>query len=179
MKEIQEIGIKRAIYFILFSILQLIYALVFLPQLRRLFLILEGATIGKSTTIMNVKFFNWHQQGFKNLKIGNECFIGDETLIDLYGEINLENQVTLAQRVTVLSHINVGFKDHPLQIYFPKKVFKTEFGEGSVIGAASTILPGVTIGKRSFVAAGSTVTKDVPDATLVAGVPAKVIRKLE
>lgn len=179
MKAIQEVGIKKAIYFLIFTLLQLIYNLAFLPQLRKLFLNLEGATIGKDTTIMNVKFFNWHQQGFKNLRIGNECFIGDETLIDLYGEINLENQVTLAQRVTVLSHINVGFKDHPLQKYFPKKVFKTEFREGSVIGASSTILPGVTVGKRSFVAAGSVVTKDVPEATLVAGVPAKVIRKLE
>lgn len=178
MKGIQEIGIKKSVYFIWFSILQLIYNLTFLPQLRRLFLILEGATIGRNSTIMHVKFFNWHQQGFKNLKIGNECFIGDETLIDLYGEINLENQVTLAQRVTVLSHINVGFVDHPLQKYFPKKVFKTVFKEGSVVGAASTILPGVTIGKRSFVAAGAVVTKDVPPQTLVAGVPAKVIKLL-
>ena len=46
------------------------------------------------------------------------------------------------------------------------------------IGATATILPGVTIGANSVVAAGAVVTRDVPPATLVAGVPAKVIRNL-
>ena len=49
---------------------------------------------------------------------------------------------------------------------------------GASIGANSTILPGVTIGEKSFVAAGSVVTHDVPPKTLVAGVPTKVIRKI-
>ena len=46
------------------------------------------------------------------------------------------------------------------------------------IGAAATILPGVTVGENSVVAAGALVAKDVPDNTVVAGVPAKVIRDL-
>jgi acetyltransferase-like isoleucine patch superfamily enzyme len=46
------------------------------------------------------------------------------------------------------------------------------------IGAAATILPGVSIGADSVVAAGAVVTRDVPPATLVAGVPAKVIKHL-
>lgn len=51
-------------------------------------------------------------------------------------------------------------------------------GDGTWIGAGSTILGGVTIGSSSVVAAGSVVTKDVPPNTLVGGVPAKLIRKL-
>lgn len=47
------------------------------------------------------------------------------------------------------------------------------------IGAAVTILPGVTVGENSVVAAGALVTKDVPDNTIVAGVPARVIKLLE
>jgi acetyltransferase-like isoleucine patch superfamily enzyme len=47
------------------------------------------------------------------------------------------------------------------------------------IGANSTILPGVTIGENAIVAAGSVVTKDVPANTIVAGVPLKVIKKIE
>jgi len=46
------------------------------------------------------------------------------------------------------------------------------------IGGAATVLPGVTIGENSVVAAGAVVTKDVPDNTIVGGVPAKVVKKL-
>lgn len=51
-------------------------------------------------------------------------------------------------------------------------------GKGSWIGARSTILPGVTIGEGSIIAAGSIVTKDVPANTLYGGVPAKFIKKI-
>jgi acetyltransferase-like isoleucine patch superfamily enzyme len=46
------------------------------------------------------------------------------------------------------------------------------------IGAAATVLPGATVGAGSVVAAGAVVTRDVPPATLVAGVPARVVRRL-
>ena len=52
-------------------------------------------------------------------------------------------------------------------------------GDGTWVGARAMILPGVTIGKRVVVAAGSVVTRDVPDDSLVAGNPARVIRSLD
>ena len=52
-------------------------------------------------------------------------------------------------------------------------------GSGSWVGARSMILPGVTIGSRVMVAAGSVITRDVPDDCLVGGNPAKVLRKLD
>lgn len=183
MKSVKEVGFKKTFRFIIYTFLQVAYHhiishLLLFPQARKLFLILLGATIGSNSVIMDVGFFNWHQGGPKGLKIGNECFIGDETLIDLYDEVILENQVTLAQRVVVLTHLNVGYKDHPLQKYFPKTSKKVIFKNGCVVGAASTILPGVIVGRESFVGAGSVVTKDVPERTLVAGNPAKIIRKI-
>jgi hypothetical protein len=51
-------------------------------------------------------------------------------------------------------------------------------GDGSWLGARAMVLPGVTIGKRVVVAAGSVVTRDVPDDVLVAGNPARVVRAL-
>ena len=51
--------------------------------------------------------------------IGRECFLGDECLLDLAEGIELEDQVTLAERVLVLTHLNVGYADHPLQAAFP------------------------------------------------------------
>ena len=183
MKALKEIDAEKVIKFAIFGILQILYHLLIdhifnIPQARKIFLQLLGVTIDKDSILMHVQFFNWHHKGPKGLKIGKDCFIGDETLIDLYDNVVLEDQVTIAQRVTILTHINVGYKDHPLQRYFPKEVKGVIFKEGCVIGAASTILPGITVGRQSFVAAGSVVTKNVPEKTLVAGVPAKIIRKI-
>ena len=179
MRVVDEIGLKKTLKFVLYSFLQIIYRLCFLPPLRKIFLTLSGAKIGKHSILMNVNFFNWHHRGPTGLKVGNECFIGDETLIDLYDNVTLENQVTIAQRVTILTHTNVGYKDHPLQKYFPKSSKPVTFKSGCVIAASSTILPGITIGKQAFVAAGSVVTKDVHNNTLVAGVPARFVRKIK
>lgn len=183
MKVTTEIGYRKTVRFILYSIAQAIYHrlinhYLYFPPFRKFFLILLGAKIGRETVIMDVKFFNWHHKGPGGFKVGNQCFIGDETLIDLYDSVILKDQVTIAQRVTILTHLNVGYKNHPLQKYFPKKSKSVIFENGSVIGTGAIILPGVTIGKESFVAAGSVVTKNLPKRTLVAGVPAKVIRKI-
>ena len=179
MRVVNEIGLKKTLKFVVYSFLQAIYCLCFLPPLRKIFLILLGAKIGKHSILMKVNFFNWHHKGPSGLKVGNECFIGDETLIDLYDSVTLEDQVTIAQRVTILTHTNVGYKDHPLQKNFPKFSKAVNLKKGCVVAATSTILPGVTIGEKSFVAAGSVITKDVPNNTLVAGVPAKFVRKIK
>ncbi|MEK7581059.1 MAG: acyltransferase [Patescibacteria group bacterium] len=179
MKELEEIGIKKGVKFVLFECIKIIFILMSLPPLRKLFLQMLGAKIGNNTNIMNIKFFNWHHKGPGGLSVGEEAFLGDETLIDLYGPVTIEDKVTIAQRVTILTHINVGYKDHPLQKYFPKKVSGVTIKSGSVVGACVTILSGVTIGTNSFVAAGSVVTKNIPANTLVAGVPAKTIRKIQ
>lgn len=179
MKAVKELGLKRSALFFWYGLFQLIYSLFFLPPIRKSVLSLLGSKIGSASIIMNVKFFNLHHTGFSCLRIGQECFIGDETLIDLYDQVVLQDQVTIAQRVTILTHLNVGYADHPLQSFFPKISKPVIFKKGSVIGANATILPGVTIGERSFVAAGSVVTKSVPARTLVAGVPAKFIRKIQ
>ncbi len=179
MRIIDEIGLKKTSKFLVYSFLQAIYCLCFLPPLRKIFLLLLGARIGKFSVLMNVKFFNWHHIGPRGLSVGKDCFIADETLINLYDRVILEEQVTIAQRVTILSHLNVGYRDHPLQKYFPKYSKPVVFKKGSVVAAGAVILPGVTIGQNSFVAAGSVVTKSVPPGTLVAGVPAKKIRKIQ
>ena len=178
MKVFKEPGTAAVIKFVLFSALQLIYCAFFLPPLREFFLKLFGAKIGKNSVLMSISFLNWHHTGPAGLAIGDECFIGDQTLIDLFDKVILENQVTLAQRVTVITHLNVGYKNHPLQKFFPTMSKAVIFKRGCVVGANATILPGVTVGERSFVAAGSVVNKNVPPRTLVGGVPAKVIKKL-
>src|SRR3990167_6805521 len=168
MKAIEEIGIKKTFSFAAFSVIEIIYFLMIFPPFRKILLQIFGTEIGKNSVIMNVKFFNWHHLGLKGLKVGKECFIGDDVLIDLYDQVILEDQVTIAQRVNILTHLNVGYRNHPLQKFFPKFSKPVVFKRGSVV-----------VAEESFIAAGSVVTKNVQRRTLVAGVPAKVIRKIK
>jgi acetyltransferase-like isoleucine patch superfamily enzyme len=68
---------------------------------------------------------------------------------------------------------------HPMEPSSPTRFAPVRLGKNVWVGRSATILPGVTIGDHSVVAAGSIVTEDVPARTLVAGVPARPIRNLD
>jgi acetyltransferase-like isoleucine patch superfamily enzyme len=178
VKAFREIGLRRAFRFLFFTLAMVPYRLALVPPVRRAWLRLLGARIGPRAILHDVRFFNLYRRGLAGLDIGPECFIGDECLLDLAEGIVLERQTTLAERVVILTHTNVGYADHPLQKAFPATAAPVRLREGSFVGASVTILPGVTIGPRAFVAAGSVVTEDVPPDTLAAGVPARAIRPL-
>lgn len=179
MKVIKEIGFAQAFKFLLYVVIAGLYKLAFIPPLRSLYLNVLGASIQSESILMNVKFINWHHMGPKGLKIGKNCFIGDEALLDLHDSIVLEDNVTIAARAIILTHINVGYNDHPLQRFFPQKSSPVTLKKGSVIGAGAIILSGLTIGANSFVGAGSVVLTNVLQNSLFAGNPAKFIRKIK
>ena len=179
MKALREIGIRRAISFVAGTIVLVSFRLMIFPPLRTGLLRLVGVRVGKNTIIQAIKFFNVYRRGFAGLSIGDNCFMGDDSLIDLADEIVLEDEVTLAERVTVLTHVNVGYRDHPLQRHFPSYSKRVVFRRGCFVGTNVTILPGVTVGECAFVAAGAVVTGDVPPSHVVGGVPARTIRVLE
>jgi acetyltransferase-like isoleucine patch superfamily enzyme len=178
VKALAEIGFGRAARFGLMTLAMIPYRLALVPQLRSPWLRLLGARIGPGTILHDVRFFNLYRRGLGGLSIGRDCFLGDECLIDLAEAVSFEDQVTLAERVLVLTHTNVGYRDHPLQRLFPPMTAAVVVEAGSFVGAGVTLLPGVRVGRGSFVAAGSVVTGDVPPATLVAGVPARAVRSL-
>jgi acetyltransferase-like isoleucine patch superfamily enzyme len=178
MKALREIGWARAFRFGFFTLAMVPYRLALVPQLRSPWLRLLGARIGRRTVLHDVRFFNLYRRGLAGLDIGEECFLGDECLLDLAEGVRLERQVTLAERVLILTHTNVGYHDHPLQAGFPAMAAPVVIERGSFLGANVTILPGIRVGERSFVAAGSVVTADVPPRTLVAGVPARPVRTI-
>ena len=179
MKSLDEIGFAKAARFGFFTLAMLPYRLALFPQLRAPWLRLLGAHIGPRTILHDLRFFNLYRRGLRGLEIGRECFLGDECLLDLAEGIRLEDQVTLAERVLVLTHTNVGYQDHPLQRHFPSMAAPVVIGSGAFVGAGAILLPGIRVGERSFVAAGSVVTEDVPRAVLVGGVPARPLRSLE
>jgi acetyltransferase-like isoleucine patch superfamily enzyme len=178
VKALDEIGWQKALRFGFFTLAMLPYRLLLVPQLRAPFLRLLGARVGRRSILHDVRFFNLYRRGLAGLEIGDECFLGDECLLDLAEGVRLESRVTLAERVVVLTHTNVGYADHPLQARFPAQAAPVVIEAGSFVGANVTILPGIRIGAGSFVAAGSVVTANVPRATLVAGVPARLVRPI-
>lgn len=178
MKVLDEIGWRKVARFAFFTLALLPYRMALFPPLRTLWLRLFGAKIGARVVLHDVRFFNAYRRGLGGLSIGNDCFLGDECLLDLADAITLDDQVTLAERVLILTHLNVGYADHPLQAHFPAMAAPVRFESGCFVGANVTILAGVTIGARALVAAGSVVTTDVPPMTLVAGVPARPIRSI-
>lgn len=179
MKALKEIGLKRAFKYGVITILMIFCRMMVFPQLRVFYLRILGARIGRNVIIHNANFFNYYRTGFKGFKVGNDCFIGNDSMIDLADKVTVFDSVTIAERVTILTHTNVGYKDHPLQRYFPAIVGAVTLEYGSFIGANVTILPGVKIGRCSFIAAGSVVTEDVPSWSLIGGVPARLIRKID
>ena len=118
-KALNEIGLGRAIKFLCFELALCISKLLIIPQARVIYLRLLGAKIGKDVTIFDVRFTNCYRRGFAGLEIADNCFIGTDCLLDLADAIVLEKNVTLAARVNVVTHLNVGYKDHPLQMKFP------------------------------------------------------------
>jgi maltose O-acetyltransferase len=179
VKALDEIGFARAVRFGWTSLGMLPYRMALVPPLRTLWLRLLGARIGSGVVLHDVRFFNLYRRGLSGLSVGPSCFLGDECLIDLAEAVTLGAQVTLAERVLILTHTNVGYRDHPLQAHFPASASPVTIQDGSFVGANVTILPGVHIGPCSFVGAGSVVTRDVPARTLVAGVPARPLRPIE
>lgn len=111
-----------------------------------------------------------------------DVIIGDHTRIGLHntiiGPVTIGSHVNLAQGITITA-LNHNFDDSEKRIDQQGISTKEVVLEDDIwVGANAVILPGVTIGKHAVVAAGAIVTKDVPPHSLVAGVPAKVIRQI-
>lgn len=111
-----------------------------------------------------------------------DVIIGDHTRIGLHntiiGPVTIGSHVNLAQGITITA-LNHNF-DNPEKRIDEQGVSTTPvfLGDDIWIGANAVVLPGVSIGNHSVVAAGAVVTKDVPPHSLVAGVPAKIIRQI-
>ena len=135
------------------------------------FVNLYGCTIGDNTKIGTFVEIQ------KNAHIGKNCKISSHTFI--CEGVNIEDNVFVGHNVTFINdkHPRSVNEDGSMQTEANWSVIETFIKKGASIGSSSTILCGVTIGENSIVGAGAVVTKDVPPNTIVAGVPAKILKE--
>ena len=139
-------------------------------EIRNLLSLITESKIDESVAVFTPLYINYG----KHTKIGKNVFINfDCVFLDL-GGITIEENVLIAPKVSLLS------EGHPLE---PESRHSLTVGhihikKNAWIGAGATILQGVTIGENAIVAAGAVVSNDVPDNTIVGGIPAKIIKKI-
>ena len=143
-----------------------------------------------------------------NVKLANfvnlyGCAIGDNTKIGTFVEVQknacigrnckIQSHTFICEGVTIEDDVFVGHGVIFINDKYPRsttgngnlqseadwKVIPTVVKKGASIGSGSTILCNVTIGEKAIIGSGSVVTKDVPPNTIVAGNPAKIVRKIE
>ncbi|MGD8305762.1 MAG: acyltransferase [Ignavibacteria bacterium] len=114
----------------------------------------------------------------KNATVGKNCKISSHTFI--CEGVHIEDNVFVGHNVTFINDKNPRSvnPDGSMQTEVNWEVVETFVKKGSSIGSSSTILCGITVGENSIVGAGAVVTKDVPPNTIVAGVPAKVLKEI-
>lgn len=129
-----------------------------------------GKPVDESTAI----FPPFHTNIGRHISLGKNVFVNHAcSFLDL-GGIVIEDDVMIGPRVNITS------EDHPVDVATRKTLVPAAvlIKKNAWIGAGATILPGVTIGENSVVAAGAVVRKDVPPNTVVGGVPAKMLKNI-
>lgn len=139
-------------------------------QVRNRLSVVIGAEIDESTTVFAPFYTNFG----RFIKIGKGVFINHAcTFLDM-GGITLEDNVLIGPKVNLIT------ENHPMEPENRKSLVcrPIVIKRNAWVGAAATILPGVTVGENAIVAAGAVVTKDVAANTIVAGVPAKAVKSI-
>src|SRR5215203_7069687 len=134
-------------------------------EMRDLLRQITASEIDASVAVFTPLYINYG----KHTKIGKNVFINFDCIFLDLGRITIEDGVLIAPKVSLLSEghpVSPGDRQSlvPGHIHIKKNAW---------IGAGATILPGVTIGENSVVAAGAVVSKDVPANTVVGGIPAR------
>jgi len=131
---------------------------------------ITGLDIDESTTV----FAPFHTNFGKFIQLGKNVFINHACSFLDMGGITIEDDVLIGPKVNLIT------ENHPIDPADRKALVckPIVIKRNAWIGAGVTILPGVTIGENSIIAAGAVVSKNVPNNTIVGGVPAKIIKSI-
>jgi maltose O-acetyltransferase len=146
-------------------------------RLRALALSMAGFKVGARSRMWGMPRIVGPRNLYENLQIGEDCWFNIGCYMDLGGKITIDDRAAIGHEVMLLTtshHIGDAYRRVGADIIAPVHI-----GAGAWLGARCIILPGVTVHPGAVVGAGAVVTKDVPSNTVVAGVPAVVIRHLD
>ena len=143
--------------------------------------------INSNVTIISAKIFAFH---LGKISIGKNCYIGINCQIDACKEVTIGNYCMISNNVIIQDH-----NSHPINKLhrrkqllnlqkcstnvYESKINKVIIGNDVWIGTDAMILKGVKVGNGSIIAAKAVVTKNVPNNSIVAGNPAKIVKKIE
>ena len=139
-------------------------------EVRNLLSRLFGKTVDESFRV----FPPFYTDFGKNITVGKNVFINACCHFQDHGGVSLGDGCQIGHNV-VFATLNHGLAPEDRQTTYPAPI---TLGKNVWVGSNSTILQGVTIGDNAVIAAGAVVTKDVPENTIVGGVPARIIRKI-
>lgn len=140
-------------------------------EIRKLFSELIGEEVDEGFGLFPPFYADYGQ----NIRVGKKVFINSGCCFQDQGGIEIGDNVLIGQQV-VLATLNHDLTPEARANMTPAPI---KIGNDVWIGAHATILSGVTIGNGAVIAAGAVVTKDVPANVVVAGVPAKFLKKIK
>lgn len=142
----------------------------------------RGIAIGENTYVMNhaeLHVYNFRDLPHAGITIGKNCLISEFTVIRGQGGVTIGDNVYTSPFVQIVA-VNHVYDDPHRPIIEQGITAQGIVIEDDVwIGSSAIILDGVRVGKGAVVAAGAVVSRDVPPHTVVAGVPAKVIKEID
>ena len=141
-------------------------------RIREIFSELTGQTVDETFSLIPP----FYTAGGRRIRVGHKVFINQCCTIYDMGGVDIGDLVMIGPNVSI---ITVGHAMEPSQRRKFIEAKPIVIQRNVWIATGATILGGVTVGESSVVGAGAVVTRDVPPGTFVAGVPARVIRRLE
>ena len=140
----------------------------------------QGAAIGGGTRIWHFSHVCSGARIGSHCSIGQNVFVGNDAVIG--NNVKIQNNVSVYDAVTIEDDVFCGPSMVFTNVYNPRSAVsrkseyrRTLIRRGATLGANSTIVCGVTVGRYAFIAAGAVVNREVPDFALMAGVPARQI----
>lgn len=149
------------------------------PKMGKGVIIGKTVQFGENVAIWNYVIIGDNTKIGEGTRIGSFCDIGKD--VSIGKNCNIQAHVTVSNGCRIGDNVFIAPNSSLLNDKFPvsKHLTPPVIKSNVIIGGGAVILPKVTIGENSVVAAGSVVTKDVPDRTVVKGIPAKVAMTIE